>query len=186
MQITSPWVTPFVYVPIATYIYSLYESLSSGVTFRGWWNDQRMCMIRRVTCYLLASVDTFLRLLGLSTVSFSVTPKVSHDEDESRRRYEQDVMEFDRQSSSAEFVAIAAVALLNLVCLVSGLSSWIVATGSNARLFFVQIVLCAALVAANIPIYKAMFARKDKGSLPSSVTLVSIGFVLLVFLIPAA
>lgn len=178
-EITSPWITPFMYVSIATYLYSLYEALHSGLTFKGWWNGQRMWMIRRVTSYLFAIIDTFLRLLGLSAMEFAITSKVS-DEDESRR-YEQEVMEF---GSSLEFVIISTVALLNLACLAGGLCRIIVG-GWSARLdvFSLQIVLCGALVATNIPIYEAMFVRKDKGRLPLSVTLASIGLVMSAILI---
>lgn len=136
-------------------------------------------MIRRVTSYLFAIIDTFLRLLGLSAMEFAITSKVS-DEDESRR-YEQEVMEF---GSSLEFVIISTVALLNLACLAGGLCRIIVG-GWSARLdvFSLQIVLCGALVATNIPIYEAMFVRKDKGRLPLSVTLASIGLVMSAILI---
>lgn len=39
------------------------------------------------------------------------------------------------------------------------------------------------IVITSIPIYEAMFLRKDKGRIPSSVTLASLGFVMLAFLI---
>ncbi|KAF8694770.1 hypothetical protein HU200_037861 [Digitaria exilis] len=175
-EITSPWIVPFVYLPAATYVYSLYEALSCGVTLKGWWNGQRMWAIKRTTSYLFAMADTIFRLLGLSAMAFAITPKVS-DEDQSKR-YEQELMEFG-PSSSLEFVIVAAIALLSLVCLAGGLS-WIVASGCTASClkFFLQIVLCGALVAINVPVYEAMFIRNDRGRMAPGVTLTAIGLVL--------
>ncbi|GJN40372.1 hypothetical protein PR202_gb29579 [Eleusine coracana subsp. coracana] len=42
-----------------------------------------------------------------------------------------------------------------------------------------KVLLCAVLVIINSPIYEAMFLRKDKGRIPFSVTLSSIGLVML-------
>ncbi|KAG8049871.1 hypothetical protein GUJ93_ZPchr0009g2283 [Zizania palustris] len=47
-----------------------------------------------------------------------------------------------------------------------------------------KVILCGMLVIINIPIYEAMFLRKDKARIPFTVTLASIGFVILAFLIP--
>jgi hypothetical protein len=113
-------------------------------------------------------------------MSFAVTSKVS-DEDVSKR-YEQEIMEFG--SPTPEYIIIATIALLNLVCLVGGLRHII--RGGWKILFnalSVQIFLCEMLVVTNIPFYEAMFLRKDKGKIPFSVTLASIGFVLLAFLV---
>ncbi|KAF8781060.1 hypothetical protein HU200_001032 [Digitaria exilis] len=175
-ELTSPWILPFAYLPAAMYIYSLYEALSCGVTLKGWWNGQRMWVIKRTTSYLFAVADTIFRLLGLSAMAFAITPKVS-DEDQSRR-YEQELMEFG-PSSSLEFVIVAAIALLSLVCLAGGLS-WIVASGCTASClkFFLQIVLCGALVAINVPVYEAMFIRNDRGRMAPGVTLTATGLVL--------
>jgi hypothetical protein len=87
--------------------------------------------------------------------------------------------------SSPEYVIIATIALLNLVCLVGGLSR-ILTGAQNMPLngFFLQIVLCGLLVIINIPIYAAMFLRKDRGRIPFSVTLASLGFVMLALFVP--
>ena len=53
-QISSVWFLPFAYVIVAEHIYSLVEFLFSGGTIRGWWNDQRMWIYKRVTSYLFA------------------------------------------------------------------------------------------------------------------------------------
>uniref|UniRef100_A0A0D9XEV2 Uncharacterized protein n=1 Tax=Leersia perrieri TaxID=77586 RepID=A0A0D9XEV2_9ORYZ len=108
-----------------------------------------------------------------------VTTKVS-DNDEAKR-YEQETLEFG--SSSPEYVIIATVALLNIVCLVGGLSQIMAGIWNMPwNVFLPQVILCGMIVITNIPIYEAMLLRKDKGRIPSSVTLASIGFVMLAFL----
>ena len=177
----SPWITPFIYVSVVKNIYSLYEALTSGDTLRGWWNGQRMWLVKRITSYLYAVIDNIRKLLGLSKMGFVVSPKVG-DEDE-LKRYEQEIMEFG--TSSPEYVIIATIALLNLVCLVGGLGQ-ILTSGQNMLWngLLPQIVLCGLLVIINIPIYEAMFLRKDKGRIPFSVTLASVGFVMMALFVP--
>ncbi|CAN6182660.1 unnamed protein product [Urochloa humidicola] len=180
-KVMSPWIIPYIYVSVVKNIYSAYETLLYGDTLRGWWNGQRMWMIRRITSYLYGVIDTVRNMLGLSKMGFVVSPKVS-DEDESKR-YEQEIMEF--RTSSPDYVIIATVALLNLVCLVGGLCR-IITSGGNMVLngLFLQVVLSGLLVIINIPIYEAMFLRKDRGRIPFSVTLTSIGFVMLALSVP--
>ncbi|KAM0900402.1 hypothetical protein ACQ4PT_020660 [Festuca glaucescens] len=179
-QITSPWIAPFLYVFFVKNMYSLYEALSCGETLKGWWNGQRMWLVKRISSYLYGVIDTLRKLLGLSQMTFAVSSKVS-DEDVSKR-YEQEIMDFG--SPTPEYVIIATIALLNLVCLVGGLRH--IMTGGWNVLFNVlpaQIFLCEMLVITNIPFYEAIFLRKDKGRIPFSVTLASIGFVVLVCLV---
>ncbi|XP_072982405.1 cellulose synthase-like protein E6 [Typha latifolia] len=178
-KVTSPWFIPFAYVAIGKYTYSLIESLRCGDTLRGWWNLQRIWMIKRISSYLYATIEAWLKLLGVSKMAFAITTKTSSDD--ASKRYEQEMMEFG--SSSSMFVIIATVALLNLLCLFGGLRRVAMDTRIVDQ-FLVQVILCGIIVAANIPIYEALFFRRDKGSLPSSITVVSLGFVLLACLIP--
>lgn len=140
-----------------------------------------MWMVKRITSYLYGVIDTVRKLIGLSKMSFAVSSKVS-DEDESKR-YEQEIMEFG--SSDPEYVIIATIALLNLVCLAGGLSQMMTGErGIRFNVFCPQLILCGMLVITSVPFYEAMFLRKDKGRIPFSVTLASIGFVMLTFLVP--
>jgi hypothetical protein len=141
-------------------MYSLYEALSCGDTLKEWWNCPEVT-----------------RTVEDGICSYKVS-----EEDESKR-YEQEIMEFG--SASPEYVIIVTAALLNLICLVRGLSQ-IITGGWTILLnvFFPQLILCGMLVVTNIPFYEAMFMRKDKGRIPFSITLASIGFSTLALLIP--
>ncbi|XP_038974139.1 cellulose synthase-like protein E6 [Phoenix dactylifera] len=179
-KITSPWFMSFAYVTIGKHVYGLVESLQCGDTLAGWWNFQRMWILRRTTSFLYGITSTILKLLRISEMGFAITAKVS--DGDASKRYEQDVLEFG--SSSSMFVIIGAVAMLNLFCLVGGLQRLVVDGGiMGLEPLFIQILLCGLVVAIHLPIYEALFIRKDKGSFPFSVTFLSFGFAMLVSLL---
>ncbi|XP_052143779.1 cellulose synthase-like protein E2 [Oryza glaberrima] len=172
---TSPWFIPFAYVMVAAYSCSLAESLQCGDSAVEWWNAQRMWLIRRITSYLLATIDTFRRILCISESGFNLTVKVT--DLQALERYKKGMMEFG--SFSAMFVILTTVALLNLACMVLGISRVLLQEGPGGlETLFLQAVLCVLIVAINSPVYEALFLRRDKGSLPASVARVSICFVL--------
>ncbi|KAG6469235.1 hypothetical protein ZIOFF_073941 [Zingiber officinale] len=159
-EASSPWFVPFAYVAAAKNAYSLVESLVSVDTLVGWWNIQRMWMLKRTTSYLFATIDNMLELVGASKAAFAITAKVAENDD-SAKRYEREVMEFGTTASAGEmFVIIGTTALINLAmaCLVVGLQR-AVANQSLGGLL-IQNVVCGLVVALNLPIYEAMFLRK--------------------------
>ncbi|KAF8409747.1 hypothetical protein HHK36_005826 [Tetracentron sinense] len=170
-MISSPWFLPFAYVIFTSNAYSLGEFLLSGGTIRGWWHDKRMRVFKRTSSYLFSFIDTIFNLLGFDKSAFVITAKVA-DQDV-YQRYQQDIIEFG--TSSPMFVILATLALLNLFSLV-----WVVKrVVMNMKFRFhesmvLQILLCGLLVAINIPLYQGLFLRKDKGSMPTSLTFKSI------------
>uniref|UniRef100_A0A0D9VKG1 Glycosyltransferase 2-like domain-containing protein n=1 Tax=Leersia perrieri TaxID=77586 RepID=A0A0D9VKG1_9ORYZ len=172
---TSHWFKPFAYVVVAAYSCSLAESLQCGDSAVEWWDAQRMWLIRRTTSYLLATIDMIRRLLGISESGFTLTVKVS--DLQALERYKKGMMEFG--SFSPMFVILTTVALLNLTCMVLGISRFLLQEGAGGfETLFLQAVLCVLIVAINLPVYEALFIRRDKGSLPTSVAHVSICFML--------
>lgn len=179
---TSPWFIPFAYVMVGKQIYSLIEALlTKEITVRGWWNLQRMWLIKRLTSYLYGTLASFLKTLGVSKMGFTLTTKVNGED--SLKRYEQEIIEFDTSPLTLDI--IVSVALLNLACLV-GATSHAVMEGWAGVLerYFLQVVLSGLVVAVNVAIYEGLFLRNDKGSIPWSVTLNSLGVVMLVCLVP--
>ncbi|KAI4981653.1 hypothetical protein ZWY2020_022145 [Hordeum vulgare] len=173
-EITSPWCIPFIYVVVAAYSWSLMESLQCGDTAVEWWNAQRMWLMRRTTSYLLAAIDTIGGMLGISESGFELTVKV--DESQAMERYKKGKMEFG--PISGMFVIITTISLFNLACLVLGLGRVLLREGAaGLGPLFLQAVLCVAIVIINAPVYEALFIRRDSGSLPYFVTLVSLCFV---------
>uniref|UniRef100_A0A0D9YXM5 Uncharacterized protein n=1 Tax=Oryza glumipatula TaxID=40148 RepID=A0A0D9YXM5_9ORYZ len=110
-----------------------------------------------------------------SESGFNLTVKVT--DLQALERYKKGMMEFG--SFSAMFVILTTVALLNLACMVLGISRVLLQEGPGGlETLFLQAVLCVLIVVINSPVYEALFLRRDKGSLPASVARVSICFVL--------
>ncbi|KAF6176799.1 hypothetical protein GIB67_014173 [Kingdonia uniflora] len=177
-KITSPWFIPYAFVIVAANAYYLAEFMWCGGTLKGWWNDRRVWMFKRTTSYLFAVIDTVFNLLGLSSSGFDVTAKVS--EQDVSERYEKEIMEFG-SSLSGMFTIIATLALLNLFCLVGGLKRIALnLVNSGFETMFLQVLVCGTAVAINLPVYQALFFRKDKGRLPVSLAFKSFILALLV------
>ncbi|KAK4484750.1 hypothetical protein RD792_007344 [Penstemon davidsonii] len=179
-KVSSLWFVPFAYVFVATTLYSIVEDLMCGDTLKGWWNLQRMTLIRRTTSYFFAFIDTMMKQLGLSQTSFVVTAKVV--DEELQKRYENEMMEFG--SSSIVFVIIATLALLNLFCLGLGIKKVVFSDLEILEKFVAQLIVCGLLVMVNLPVYEALLFRSDKGRMPFSVLFKSIVVVSVVCLIP--
>ncbi|KAI4307853.1 hypothetical protein L6164_030988 [Bauhinia variegata] len=170
-QLTSLWSIPFAYAFLANTAYSLFESLTCGDTFKGWWNFQKITLIRRTTAHFFGFIDVMRKQLGLSETKFDITDKtVSED---TLKRYEEEV--FDFGSSSTMFTMIATFALLNLFGFIGGLKRVIMDLDfKSSSQLILQIVVCAVIVMVNKPVYEALFFRNDNGRFPSSVVLKSI------------
>ncbi|KAJ3677536.1 hypothetical protein LUZ60_003260 [Juncus effusus] len=174
-KMTSVWFIPFAYVMITKQVYSALEALMTReITLKGWWNIQRMWMIKRLTSYFFGTVACFLKILGFSEMGFVLTGKVS--DDENSKRYEKEIMEFD--SSPLNLVIIVSVALLNLVGFVFGMIN------RGFDRFCAQIVICGVITVLNLGIYEGILIRKDKGSINWLVTMISIGVVIFMSFIP--
>ncbi|KAL2523792.1 Cellulose synthase-like protein E1 [Abeliophyllum distichum] len=175
------WFLPFAYVFVAKSAYSLIEDLSCGNTLKGWWNFQRMWVIRRTTSYFFAFVDTVIRQLGFSETGFVVTSKVVNDD--VLKRYEQEIIEFG--NSSIMFTIISTLAMLNLFSLSWGIKKLVFGTTFGASENLIpQIIICGLIAMVNLPVYEALFFRRDKGCMPSPVLFKSIVIASMAFLMP--
>ncbi|XP_058202484.1 cellulose synthase-like protein E1 isoform X3 [Rhododendron vialii] len=165
-EITSLWILPFAYVLIAKYGCSLAEFITCGGTPLGWWNEQRIWVFRRTTSFCFAFLETIARQLGFTKLEFVVTAKVS--DSEVYQRYLQETMEFG--SPSPMFTVLSTIAMINLLSFVWGLKRMIMdAKYGVLEQLGLQIVLCGVIVLINLPVYKGLFFRRDKGKMPSSV-----------------
>ncbi|XP_050140256.1 cellulose synthase-like protein E1 isoform X3 [Malus sylvestris] len=167
-EISSPWFIPFAYVIIGKYTWSFAEFLWCGGTTLGWWNEQRIWLYQRTSSYLFAFIDTILHSFGYSDSAFVITAKVA-DEDVSQR-YKKEILEFG--DSSPMLTPLATLALLNLYCFAGFVKEAINRKGI-AQVYdtlTLQIMLCGALILINLPLFQALYLRKDKGKIPATVT----------------
>ncbi|PON93999.1 hypothetical protein TorRG33x02_100380 [Trema orientale] len=136
-----------------------------------------MWFYKRATSYLFAFIDTILNSLGFTKSAFVITAKVA-DEDVSER-FEKEIMEFG--TSSPMFSILSVLAILNLFCF-TGVVKEAIMGKAIVKVFetmSMQILLCGVLTLINFPLYQGLFLRKDKGKMPSSLTVKSVAFALL-------
>ncbi|KOM46408.1 hypothetical protein LR48_Vigan07g011200 [Vigna angularis] len=152
-KMCSLWFIPFACVIVGEIAYSLIEGLSKGGSIKGFF--------------------------GRSNSSFLLTSKVT--EDDLAQRYEKEIMEFG--TSSPYFTVLATVALLNLFCLLSTLKDLVLEKGAFVEKMALQVLLCGFLVFINFPLYEAILIRKDKGRMPTflSVKSTTLAFTACVF-----
>ncbi|KAH9652369.1 cellulose synthase-like protein E1 [Citrus sinensis] len=179
-KVSSLWFIPFAYVFVAQNAYSICEALSCGHTLKSWWNLQRMQIIRRTTAFFFGFVDCIVKQMGLSQTAFAITAKVVTED--VMERYEQEMMEFE--SSSVMFTIVATLAMLNLFSLIGGFIDIIFLDFGALGNLMCQIILCGLMVLVNVPIYEALFIRKDKGCMPFSVMFKSMFLTSLACLLP--
>ena len=135
-----------------------------------------MWLFKRTTSYFLGFLDTIIKLLRFTKLAVAITTKVA--DDDVSQRYEQEIMEFG--TSSPMFTILATLALLNSFCFVGGMKRVIEDVQTSvSESFTLPILLCGLLVLINLPVYQGLFLRKDNGSMPTSVTYLSIMFALL-------
>ena len=123
-----------------------------------------MWVIRRTTAYFFAFINTIVRQLGLSETTFAITRKVV-TEDVSQR-YEQEIVEFG--SSTITFTIIETLAMLNFFSLIGVIKKIVLDLEFKVLdQLILQLSLNLLLVMLNIPIYRTLFIRNDKGCIPS-------------------
>ncbi|RZC67692.1 hypothetical protein C5167_011380 [Papaver somniferum] len=194
-KVTNPWFRIFIFLGISSHVFSLAELMLAKGTFKMWWNETRMWMLKGTSSYLFSVMVTILKALGISESGFEITSKVI--DEEALKRYNKEMMEF--AVASPMFIPPITLSLLNLYCLARTVVSLVTATVmsnnleeaelntslgvSNSLALVLQIIISGYISIMSLPIYKAMILRMDKGRMPTSVTVYSIGLcVTLVYL----
>ncbi|KAI3753374.1 hypothetical protein L2E82_25426 [Cichorium intybus] len=95
-------------------LYVLWEFRRLNLSFRMWWNLQRMGRVTSMTAYLFACLSVIFKILGLSNVVFEVTQKEESNDDDDSGRFTYD--------TSPMIVPGVAILLVSLTALVSGMS----------------------------------------------------------------
>ncbi|KAH9764522.1 cellulose synthase-like protein G3 [Citrus sinensis] len=158
----------FVFVFLSALSKHLYEVLSTGGSIKIWRNEQRIWMIRAVTCQLYGSLNAIMHKLGLAEASFSATNKVA--DDEQVKLY--GMGKFDFRTSKMFLAPLVTIILLNIAAFVCGAIRSTIITGDWDKMF-VQISLSFYILVMNYAIIEGMIVRKDNGRIPPSVTLSS-------------
>ncbi|KAL7597425.1 hypothetical protein Lser_V15G30264 [Lactuca serriola] len=174
-EVTNPWFLLYVFVFLGAYAQDCYEFILFGSTFKRWWNDQRIWLIRGLSPYLFGLVEYVSKHLGIGTQGFNVTSKVQ--DDEQRKRYDKGLMEFGLHSLM--FLPITTASIVSFFSLVVGiiqtLSFW------KVEKLFGQFFIAGFGVLNSWPVYEAMILRTDKGRIPIKTTISSICLAFLLY-----
>ena len=138
-----------------------------------------MWLYWRTSSYLFAFIDNLLKIFRISDSTFIISAKITNED--VSQRFKKELMEFG--TSSPMFTLLATLALLNLFCFLGFLMEIVPSENGVSRLcgnMMLQVMLCGFLVLINLPLYQGLFLRKDKGRLPRSLTIRSIGLALII------
>ncbi|GKV17638.1 hypothetical protein SLEP1_g28112 [Rubroshorea leprosula] len=155
---------PAICIPVAIFVlynlYTLLEYLKTGLSFRVWWNNQRMARIAATNAYLFGVLGVLLKFLGLSETVFEVTPKDQPtDDDVSEANTE---FTFNEMPLFVPGTAVLLVHITSMFTILSGLRRPV--SGENGVgplevLCSIWVILCFW------PFLKGLF-RKGKYGIP--------------------
>ncbi|XWS53852.1 hypothetical protein CRYUN_Cryun10bG0035900 [Craigia yunnanensis] len=172
--VSDPYFSVFLFIFLSTLSKHLQEVLITGRPIHTWINEQRIWMIKSVTCHLYGSLDAILKKLSLRKASFLTTNKVA--DDEQIKLYHEG--KFDFRASTIFVAPLVTIILVNLASIAGGIVR-MMAMGAGWRKMFGQILLSFYIIVMNSAIIEGMVMRKDKGRILSSVTLLSVVFSLI-------
>ncbi|KAF5179113.1 Cellulose synthase-like protein e1 [Thalictrum thalictroides] len=141
-----------------------------------------MWMMKGTSSYLFAVMVIIFKTLGISEPGFEITSKVI--DEEALKRYKREIMEF--AVASPMFIPPTTLALLHLFCLLKTLTMALKVGLEGLDHMVVQVIVSGYITAISLPLYEAMFLRKDKGRMPIYVTIYAIGILsVLLYLSPS-
>ncbi|KAF5466008.1 hypothetical protein F2P56_015967 [Juglans regia] len=166
-KVSSSFVVIFVFIFVSSLSKHLYEVLLTGGSFQTMKNEQRIWMIKSVTCYLYGSLDAIMKKMGMREASFFPTNKVV--DDEQVKLYQ--MGKFNFAASNIFLVPMVAIIILNMVAFVGGLLR-VMFVGDWDKIL-VQVFISGYILIMNFPLIEGMMIRTDKGRIQPSVTLLS-------------
>ncbi|KAI7980358.1 Cellulose synthase-like protein G2 [Camellia lanceoleosa] len=166
-EVSSWYFIVFSFIFVSSQSKHIQEIFSIGGSIQTWRKEQRMWMIKSVTCHLYGSLDAFMKRMGMREANFLPTNKVV--DDGQLKRYQMGILDF--QASKILIVPVVTLVILNLVCLFGGVTRMVISGSVNEM--FVQVGLSFFIVSMSFPIVEGMVVRKDKGRVPISVSILS-------------
>lgn len=168
-KILEIWFALYVLLFVGAYAQDFMESALEGGSFRRWWNEQRMWMIRGVSCWLFGLAEFTLKSFGIFKHGFSLTHKLLHSDQV--KKYDEQI--FDLGISSPLFVPLTTAAIINLFAFIIG---FIRLNFLNEELVM-QMLTTGFVVINCLPIYSAVVFWSDKGAKISTNTILLATFL---------
>ncbi|XP_052483980.1 cellulose synthase-like protein G2 [Gossypium raimondii] len=173
-EVSDPYFSIFLFIFLSSLSKHLHEVVVTGRPIRKWINEQRIWMIKSVTCHLYGSLDAILKKFDLRKASFLTTNKVTDNEQITLYRGGK----FDFRTSTIFVAPLVTVMLVNLASIVGGVYR-IMFMGTDWRKMFGQVLLSFYIIVMNYVVIEGMVLRKDKGRIPLYVNVLSIVFSLI-------
>ncbi|GLT42236.1 hypothetical protein SLA2020_162490 [Shorea laevis] len=176
-EVSSPYFSVFLLTFRSGLFKHLHEVLMDGRAIQTWRNEQRTWMIKSVTAHLYGSLDAIMKKLGLREASFMPTSKIMHGEQ--LTIYKKGFIDF--QASTMLISPLVTLAILNVVSLAGGIIRMMVV--GDWRKMLGQVLLSCYILVINYAVIEGMLIRRDKGRIPSHVTLLSAIFPVMFLLV---
>lgn len=173
-KVSSPYFIVFAFIFLSSLLKHVQEVFSyADASIMDAVYEMRNWMMKSGSCYLYALLNAIMDRLGLHEASFTLTNKAVDDERENR--YKEGIYDF--QVSPMLLAPLCAVYILNLGCLLMGITKLV----RHADGLFIQGSLSFFALVTNFHILQGMFLRKDTGRISPFVSFMSIAISAIVF-----
>ncbi|PIA45288.1 hypothetical protein AQUCO_01700670v1 [Aquilegia coerulea] len=174
-KVSDLWFAIFLVIYLSSLIQTLMEVLITGGSLKLFWNEQRLAFFIRSTSNLFACFGYLKKCIGMKEIDFTLTNKSSKDGE--MIKYQMDVYDFE---TDRKFLLIlTTIVSLNITSLAIGIRRAIMEETYNE--WFGQIFLSLIITVLNYPLIEGMIIRKDEGRIPTSITLLSILLVIVLY-----
>ncbi|XP_028780663.1 cellulose synthase-like protein G2 [Neltuma alba] len=165
-KVSDPYFLVVLFIFVSALSKHLLEVLISGGTLYQWINEERMWMIKSVTCHLYGCLDAVMKKFGIREANFLPTNKV--EDDEQTGLYQMD--KFDFRASNIFLVPVLALLTLNIACFTVGTYRAVFVGDWDSM--FIHLILSAYIIVLNYPVIEGLVIRRDKGRIPFSVAVI--------------
>ncbi|GMJ01946.1 cellulose synthase like G2, ARABIDOPSIS THALIANA CELLULOSE SYNTHASE LIKE G2 [Hibiscus trionum] len=165
---SSLWFMVFSYIFTMSQLKHAEEVLSTGDPIRTWWDEQRIWTMKAIISYTIGTMNVVLKCFGLKEANFVPTNKVA--DDEQTMFYQKGLFNF--QASTIVLVPLVTLITLNIFCFIAGTVRTIIDGSFDAM--FGQVFISFYVLSVHYPLIDGMVFRKDKGRVPTSVTISSV------------
>ncbi|TKY59208.1 Cellulose synthase protein G2 [Spatholobus suberectus] len=164
-KVSDPFFIVFLFIFLSALLKHLQEVFLTGGTLHKWINEQRIWMMKSVTCHLYGCLDALLKKAGIREASFLPTNKL--EDNEKTVLYQMD--KYDFQASNIFIVPMLALLTINMSCFVGGV--YRVLLVGDCDKMFIQLFLAVFIITVNYPIIEGLVLRKDKGRISKLVAI---------------
>ncbi|CAM8981894.1 unnamed protein product [Rhodiola kirilowii] len=164
---TDPYFLVYLWLFLSSLLKHLHQVISSEGSIQVIINEQRMWMIKSVTSCFYGTLGCFANKLGIRKASFVPTNKFVNKERD--KLYQ--MGKYDFQTSTMFLLPLVSLVLLNAVSFAVG-STRLVFKKDYGRLS-AQLILSLYILIMSYPVIEAVTVRRDKGSIPTRISLLS-------------